>query len=52
MNSTTESDQRPDLAAIERDRRGGAVGEIIAAIAGAIRSRYELVEDEQMMSVS
>jgi hydroxymethylpyrimidine pyrophosphatase-like HAD family hydrolase len=35
-----------ELAAIEHERRGGALEEIVAEIAGAIRSRYDLVEDE------
>jgi hypothetical protein len=35
-----------ELAAIEHQRRGDALEEIVADIAGAIRSRYDLVEDE------
>jgi hydroxymethylpyrimidine pyrophosphatase-like HAD family hydrolase len=35
-----------EIATIERERRGGTLGEIVAEIAGAIRARYDLVEDE------
>jgi hypothetical protein len=35
-----------ELAAIEHDRRGGTLEEIVAEIAGAIRARYDLVEDD------
>lgn len=34
-----------ELAEIEQTRRGGSVPEIAAEVAGAIRSRYDLVED-------
>jgi hydroxymethylpyrimidine pyrophosphatase-like HAD family hydrolase len=35
-----------ELAEIERERRGGTLQEIVAEIAGAIRARYDLVEDD------